>query len=59
MYMFIQMSSKWYCKENISLFTESPNIEAHVANGEMVILTDDMEEFCSTMGVNEEDIEMV
>lgn len=59
MYMFIKMSSKWFCKEITDLFTENPNIEAHVENGEMVVFMDDIEEFCDQMKVKQDEIEMV
>ena len=59
MFMFIKMSSKWYCKEVESLFSENPNIEAHVGNGTMVVLMDDIESFCDEMDVEKDEIEMV
>ncbi len=58
-YMFIKMSSKWFCKEVDSLFAETENIRQHMANGEIVVLVDDIEEFCYTMEVKMDEIEMV
>ena len=42
MHMFIKMSSKWFCKKDISLFSESSNIQSHIENGELVVLADDV-----------------
>ena len=58
-YMFIKMSSKWFCKKMTSLSSEAVNVEAHIANGDTVILVDDIEEFCDMMDVEQDEIEMV
>ena len=58
-YMFIKMSGKWYCKEVTNLFTEQSNIEAHINNGEIVCLTDDIDGFAAEMEIEIDDIEIV
>ncbi len=53
-YMFIKMSSGWYCQKISGISTADTH--AHIANGDMVVFMDDIEDFCDTMDVKMEDI---
>ncbi len=59
LYMFIKMSSKWFCKKVESIYFEEANIKDHIENGNIVCFADDIEDFASEMEIEENDIEMV
>ena len=58
MYMLILMGSGWYCKSDVSIFSESSNIQSHIDQGETIAFTNDLEEFADQMGIEIEDITM-
>ncbi len=60
MYYFVKMGKTWYCTEYITLDGEtSNNIQVHVNHGELVVLADDVEWFCSEMDLCTADITFV
>ena len=58
MYMFIKMSSSWFCKTVQSISSSMSNAMEHVRNGEIIAYADDIEGFADEMGIEVEDIEM-
>ena len=58
-YLFIKMSGKWYGQEIDDVESAEENIQAHVDNGNIVVLADDIETFAEEMGIEVSDIEMV
>lgn len=58
MYLFIKLT-KWYAKEIDSVEADLDNINAHISNGDIIGVGDDIETFADAVGVSKEDIEVV
>ena len=58
-YMFILMSSGWYCKEYDSVSAVAWDAQNHIDNGDTVAFGDDKEYFAEQMKIKEEDIKVV
>ncbi len=62
MWMMILMSGKWYGRQYIDeehLRDEINNVFAHVNNGEVVSIADDLWTWCDEMQVDEDDVVIV
>ena len=55
-YMFILMSSGWYCKEYECLRDASFDAQNHIDNGDTVAFQDDKDYFADQMKINVADI---
>jgi len=53
-YMFILMGSGWHGKKITR--TKTADLEAHVANGDPVVFTDDIDAFTELMKIEKDDI---
>lgn len=58
-YMFILMSSGWYCKEYESMRDAVDDATDHITNGETVAFQDDIEYFAEQMKISQDDITKV
>ena len=58
-YMFIKMSSGWFCKEVEDVRAASSDAMVHVEGGEIVAFGDDVGSFADEMGIREDEIQMV
>lgn len=59
LYMFIKMSSKWFCREIETIESVARNVMLHVESGELVTFADDVEGFADEMEIEVTDIEMI
>lgn len=59
MYMFVKMSSKWFCVEfNIDREADRENMMLHIENDNLVAFANDIECFAEEMEIEVDDIEM-
>ena len=56
MYMFILMSSGWYCKEYEDIHQAAYDATDHVNNGDTVAFGDDIDYFAEQMKISVDDI---
>ena len=59
MYMFILMSSGWYCKEVDSISSIAYEAQDHIDNGDTVAFGDDKDYFAEQMKISVDDIKEV
>ena len=59
MYMFILMSSGWYCQQVESIRDASYDAQQHIDNGDTVAFGDDKQYFADQMNVPVTDIKEV
>lgn len=59
MYMFVKMSSGWFCEKVQSMSSSMSNAMEHVSQGEIIAYADEIEGFADEMGIEVDDIEMV
>jgi hypothetical protein len=59
MFMFILMSSGWYCKEYDSVRDAADDANDHINNGDTVAFQDDVDYFAEQMKISKDDITMV
>ena len=58
-YMFIKLSTGWFCKEISDVKSYENDIQDHVDEGEIIAIGDDIEYFADEMNINVDDINMV
>ena len=58
-YRLVKMSGKWYASEFDDLEHEAYSIMEFVDQGEVVVLTDDLEEFAELMEIDIDEIEVI
>lgn len=56
MYMLVKMGNNWYATKISDVKSYKNDIQAHVNNGNIVALCDDLEYFAHNMDVNQTNI---